>query len=109
MAIQRKIARDRNRSLVGAEMPVLVEGRSRETDLLWQGRLAVQAPEIDGVVLINDFEGSEPRAGQIRPVRITESHDYDQVGTLLASAENAPEAPILPVTPLINIQPLGSL
>jgi ribosomal protein S12 methylthiotransferase len=109
MAVQRKIARSRNRLLMGAEMPVLVEGTSRETDLLWQGRLAVQAPEIDGLVLINDFEGGEPRAGQIRPVRITESHDYDLVGTLLASAENAAEPPALPDTPLINIQPLGAL
>ncbi len=114
MAIQRKIARARNRSLIGAEMPVLVEGPSKETDLLWQGRLAVQAPEIDGVVLINDFEGSEPRAGQMRPLRVTESHDYDLVGTLLplaenTSAESAPDRPQLPATPLIHIQPPGAL
>ena len=37
MAIQRKIARARNRALVGAEVPVLVEGPSPETDLLWDG------------------------------------------------------------------------
>ncbi len=109
MAIQRKIARARNRSLIGAELPVLVEGRSAETDLLWQGRLATQAPEIDGVVLINDFEGAEPRPGQVRPLRITESHDYDLIGTLLAPCETMPEAPILSTTPLINIQPLGAV
>ena len=39
MAIQRKIARARNRALVGAEVPVLVEGPSPETDLLWTARL----------------------------------------------------------------------
>jgi ribosomal protein S12 methylthiotransferase len=100
MAIQRKIARARNRSLVGAELPVLVEGPSRETDLLWEARLSTQAPEIDGVVLINDFEGSEPRQGEIRLLRITESHDYDLVGTLLAANEPAPRfAP----APLIQI------
>ena len=37
MAMQRKIARARNRALVGAEVPVLVEGSSPETDLLWEG------------------------------------------------------------------------
>jgi ribosomal protein S12 methylthiotransferase len=113
MAIQRKIARAQNRSLIGAELPVLVEGRSAETDLLWQGRLATQAPEIDGVVLINDFEGAEPRPGQIRPLHVTEAHDYDLIGTLLAPGdtmpETAPEAPVLSATPLINIQPLGTV
>jgi ribosomal protein S12 methylthiotransferase len=109
MAIQRKIARAHNRSLIDAELPVLVEGRSAETDLLWQGRLATQAPEIDGVILINDFEGAEPQPGQIRPLRITEAHDYDLIGTLLAPSETVPEASNLSATPLINIQPLGAL
>jgi ribosomal protein S12 methylthiotransferase len=67
---------------------------------LWEGRLATQAPEIDGVALINDFEGSEPRQGEIRRLRITEAHDYDLVGTLLPGTEAAPRfAP----APLINI------
>src|SRR5579863_2296386 len=56
MSIQRKIARARNRALVGMEAPVLVERISPETDLLWEARLSTQAPEIDGSVLINDFE-----------------------------------------------------
>jgi ribosomal protein S12 methylthiotransferase len=109
MAIQRKLARARNRELVGTEFPVLVEGPSSETDLLWQGRLSTQAPEIDGVVLINDFEGAGPRQGQIRPLRITESHDYDLVGTLVGQVSDPPngldQAGRRPV-PLVNIQPL---
>jgi len=90
MAIQRRISRGRNRALVGAEVPVLIEGPSEETDLLWQGRMPTQAPEIDGVTLINDFEGDEPRAGEIRRLRITEAHDYDVVGTLVPATERAP-------------------
>jgi ribosomal protein S12 methylthiotransferase len=90
MAIQRKIARARNRALVGAEVPVLVEGPSPETDLLWTARLSTQAPEIDGAVLINDFETSEPRRAEIRRLRVTEAHDYDVVGTLLPPTEPAP-------------------
>lgn len=84
LAIQRKISRARNRELVKQEFPVLVEGPSRETELLWEARLARQAPEIDGVCLINDVEGAAPRPGDIRGLRITEAHDYDVVGTLLA-------------------------
>jgi ribosomal protein S12 methylthiotransferase len=108
MAIQRKVARARHRRLVGCELPVLVEGRSAETDLLWQARLAAQAPEIDGVTLINDFEGTEPRAGEIRRVRVTESYDYDLVGTLLAATEDLPEAgrEVERPFPLVNIEPL---
>jgi ribosomal protein S12 methylthiotransferase len=99
MAMQRKIARARNRSLVGAEVPVLVEGPSPETDLLWAGRTATQAPEIDGVTLINDFEGEEPRPGEIRRLRVTEAHDYDVVGTLLEATE-----PVPPLAPAELIQ-----
>jgi ribosomal protein S12 methylthiotransferase len=100
MAIQRKIARSRNRGLVGHEVDVLVEGPSEETDLLWQGRMPSQAPEIDGATLINDVEGSEPRQGEIRRLRITEAHDYDVVGTLLPGSEMPP---VFAPAPLIQI------
>src|SRR5205807_2640425 len=87
LAIQRKISRARNRRLIGEEASILVEGPSKETDLLWEGRMPTQAPEIDGVTLINDYEGAEPQAGEIRMLRITEAHDYDVVGTLLPPSE----------------------
>jgi ribosomal protein S12 methylthiotransferase len=106
MAIQRKIARSRNRALVGRELPVLVEGLSKETDLLWEGRLSTQAPEIDGATLINDFEGGEPRQGEIRRLLITEAHDYDVVGTLLPPTETVPR--FVPA-PLISISPQPAL
>jgi ribosomal protein S12 methylthiotransferase len=87
LAIQRKISKAKNKRLVGEEVSILVEGRSAETDLLWEGRMPSQAPEIDGVTLINDYEGAEPRTGEIRRLRITEAHDYDVVGTLLRETE----------------------
>jgi len=88
-AIQRKISRTRNRRLVASETQVMVEGVSKETELLWEARMPSQAPEIDGMVMINDYEGQPPQPGEIRKLRITEAHDYDLVGTLLASAEPA--------------------
>jgi ribosomal protein S12 methylthiotransferase len=100
MAIQRKIARKNNRALVGVEVPVLVEGLSQETDLLWEARMSTQAPGIDGVALINDFEGREPRPGELRTLRITETHDYDVVGTLLTPSESAP---VYAPSPLIQL------
>jgi ribosomal protein S12 methylthiotransferase len=85
---------------VGAEVPALVEGLSQETDLLWEARMSTQAPGIDGVALINDFEGREPRPGELRTLRITEAHDYDVVGTLLGPSESAP---VYAPSPLIQL------
>jgi ribosomal protein S12 methylthiotransferase len=104
MAIQRKISRARNRSLINSEVPVLVSGLSQETDLLWEGRMPTQAPDIDGVVMINDFEGPEPRPGEIRRLGVTEAHDYDVLGTLLPPTEPAPK-PV--ASGLINIGALA--
>ena len=88
MAIQKRISRNRNRRMIGREIPVLVEGPSAETELLWQARSAAQAPEIDGYCYINDFgDFGEPRPGEIRTLRITEAHDYDLVGELIDGPE----------------------
>ena len=103
MAIQRRISRAKNKSMIGQEVPVLVEGTSPDTDLLWQARMSTQAPEIDGTVLINDFEGTPPAPGQMRLLRITEVHDYDLIGTLLDSNEPEPSFQSAPSPVLVNI------
>ena len=83
MALQRKISRARNRALVGQELPVLVEGPSADSELVWQARLSTQAPEIDGVCYISD-PGEQPlEPGEIRRMRITQAHDYDLTGELV--------------------------
>ena len=87
------------------EVPMLVSGLSPETDLLWEGRMPTQAPEIDGVTLINDFEGSEPQPGQIRRLRITEAHDYDVVGTLLPGSDTGPSEVMTRLTQITTLSP----
>ena len=83
MAAQRRISRARNRALIGSEQAVLVEGPSADSELVWQARLATQAPGIDGVCYISD-PGEQPlAAGQMRRMRITEAHDYDLTGELV--------------------------
>ena len=78
---------------------MLVEGPSADTDLLWQGRLTSQAPEIDGIVYLNDFGPAVPKPGEIRRVRITEAHDYDLVGSLIdeGRAVRQPPQPHFPI------------
>ncbi len=89
MSLQRHISLARNKRLIGREFPVLIEGPSKETELLWEARMTSQAPEIDGVCYINDFGEADPRPGEIRMLRITEAHDYDLVGELKGPAEDS--------------------
>jgi ribosomal protein S12 methylthiotransferase len=83
MKLQAKISKAGNLKLVGETLPVLVEGVSTESDLLWQGRLSTQAPDIDGVVYINDGITDQTRVGDIVPVRIDTAHPYDLVGSVV--------------------------
>jgi ribosomal protein S12 methylthiotransferase len=68
---------------VGTTVKVLLEGVSEESDLLLQGRMETQAPDIDGHVLINDAGDSTPVAGEFYDVEITESMEYDLIGRIL--------------------------
>ncbi len=84
MKEQAKISKRLNKAKIGQTFPVLFEGLSQESDLLFQGRLQGQAQEIDGYILINDMpEDLEPQIGAIYDVRITEAHEYDLVGEIV--------------------------
>lgn len=88
MELQQEISREKHEAFVGKVVDVLVEGYSEETDLLLQGRTSQQAPDIDGVVLIND---GQAEAGQIVKVLITESMEYDLIGEIVQNEENIQE------------------
>ncbi len=84
MKLQQKISTRSKADWIGREIDLLVEGESEETELLWQGRTALHAPEIDGKVLINDFGPHETLVpGTFYRAEITESHDYDVVARIL--------------------------
>ncbi len=80
MALQQDVSRRRLKSLVGKKLRVLVEGFHPETDLLLKGRSEFQAPEVDGVVIIN--EGQAP-FGTFSQVEITDTMEYDLVGRIV--------------------------
>ncbi|MDH4332097.1 MAG: 30S ribosomal protein S12 methylthiotransferase RimO [Desulfobulbaceae bacterium] len=80
MELQRGISLARNQAMVGRVEKVLVEGWSRETDLLLEGRTRFQAPEIDGCVYIT---AGVCNPGDIVDVLITEAHPYDLVGEIV--------------------------
>ena len=84
MKLQQRISTAAKAAWVGRIVDVLVEGPSEETDLLWEGRTMLHAPEIDGKVLINDFGPHEALVpGTFYRAEITESHDYDVVARIL--------------------------
>ena len=84
MRLQQKVSTKAKLAWVGREIDLLVEGPSEETDLLWEGRTPLHAPEIDGKVFINDFGPHEALVpGTFYRAEITESHDYDVVARIL--------------------------
>ncbi len=93
MKLQRKISAQRLRRFVGRILPALVEGPSREQELVWEARLQGMAPEIDGKLYLTDIEpesgGAEACPGDIAMVEITKSHDYDLFGRVIEIRDRA--------------------
>jgi ribosomal protein S12 methylthiotransferase len=77
---QQGIALERNRGLIGSTLEALVAGPLPEMELLLEGRLRRQAPEIDGRLLINDGTASP---GSLVEVELTDAHPYDLVGGIV--------------------------
>ena len=75
MALQQRISLAKNQAQIGRVLPVLVEGNG---DGLSLGRSYRDAPEIDGMVII---DGEVP-PGEIVPVRISGAMAYDLSGTV---------------------------
>ena len=75
---QDTISWEANAKLVGAVVDVLVDGPSEDPAFAWEGRLAGQAPEIDGLVYLRGREQFTP--GRFARVRIAEAEGHELVG-----------------------------
>lgn len=75
MLLQQGISLQRNQAQVGRTLDVLMEGQGDELSL---GRSYREAPEVDGMVLI---EGKAP-LGALLPVKITGAMTYDLTGVI---------------------------
>ena len=76
MEFQKEIALRKNQEKVGQIESLLVEGFDAQENYIMTGRLASQAPDIDGQIIL---EKCEAELGEIIPVRITAAADYDLV------------------------------
>ena len=84
MAIQKQLSRRKKRALVGRQFDVLIEGPSEETELLWEGRTEMHAPEIDGKLFLNDLGLADTvRPGEILRCEIIQAHAYDLVARII--------------------------
>ncbi len=80
LAVQEAISLKKSRQKIGSTLEVLVEGVSEETDLLLAARHEGQAPEIDGVVYLNDGKANP---GDFVKAEITDAAAYDLVGRIV--------------------------
>jgi len=96
MAIQKKICARKLRAKVGQRFTAMLEGPSKDTDLIWEARLEGMAPDIDGKICITDFVGVNdaaqlPAPGTLATVEITGAKDYDLIARAVELA--APPVP----------------
>jgi ribosomal protein S12 methylthiotransferase len=99
MELQQEISSELQHAMIGRRVEVLVEGRAEETEHLLAGRHAQQAPEIDGLTYVNE---GVAYPGELVTVEITDAHDYDLVGRVVARDPSRPARPLpkAPASPL---------
>lgn len=96
--LQEGISLARNQSFVGQTQQVLVEGYS---DGIAVGRAYHDAPEIDGMVFIED----EALVGEIVPVQITGAMTHDLTARLFASERRFVPPPQVQKRPARSLKP----
>ncbi|MCP5469863.1 MAG: 30S ribosomal protein S12 methylthiotransferase RimO [Chlamydiales bacterium] len=85
--VQQKVSETLNQKLIGETLEVVVEGYHPESELLLVGRHQGQCPEIDGQVILNDWELVDA-FGERYMVEITGCAGYDLVGAVKKKLSN---------------------
>lgn len=88
MAIQLDVTAELNAKKLGKVIDVIYEGYDYVSDACF-GRSEADAPEIDGKVYFDLNEDERPREGEHIRVKITETLDYDLVGTVCKAPPHA--------------------
>lgn len=77
MAEQKRIVARAQKRRLGQTVNVMIDGPSLEHELVLQGRLEGQAPDIDPVVYLTECDPSAYRPGDVIEAVVTASRDYD--------------------------------
>jgi ribosomal protein S12 methylthiotransferase len=86
MARQKKIVAAAQKAKIGREVDVLIDGPAAEHELVLQGRLMGQAPEIDPVVFLTDCGPDDYQAGNLIRARIVGAKGYDLLAAPVQAA-----------------------
>lgn len=78
MQLQQEISANRLKQKVGKTLDVLVDEIDEEGII---GRSKADAPEVDGLVYIDNISGADVKVGDVIKVSITQSDEYDLWGT----------------------------
>ncbi|WGE33590.1 30S ribosomal protein S12 methylthiotransferase RimO [Actinobacillus genomosp. 1] len=78
MQVQQRISAARLQQKVGKTLAVIIDEIDEEGII---GRSMADAPEIDGVVYVDNLSGQEVKVGQVIAVTITNADEYDLWGT----------------------------
>lgn len=80
MELQEEIILDKNETMVGQEILVMIEGKVADENA-YVGRSYRDAPDIDGLVFVNT--DTELVSGDFAKVHITGAYEYDLIGELI--------------------------
>jgi ribosomal protein S12 methylthiotransferase len=95
LAVQEAVAVGKSRAQIGSTIEVLVDGPAEESEYLLEGRHEGLAPEIDGMVYMNEGNARPPsplrarlrkilpKPGHFVNVEITDAAGYDLFGHIL--------------------------
>jgi ribosomal protein S12 methylthiotransferase len=81
MGRQKRIVAGLQKRRVGQEVDVLVDGPSPEHELVVQGRLEGQAPDIDSLVYLTDGDPIDYKPGDLIRARLLEPRGYDWIAS----------------------------
>ena len=79
MRVQQRIVARRQKARVGQRVRVVVDGPSKEHELVLQGRLPGQAPDVDPVVFLTDCDPTEYPAGTFLDAEVVDAAGYDLI------------------------------
>jgi len=83
MARQKKIVAQGHKARIGSEVDLLIDGPSAEHEMVLQGRLEGQAPDIDSVVYLTDCDPTGLETGALIRARVVGAKGYDLVAAPL--------------------------
>jgi len=96
MALQQSIAFERNAAQVGRTLEAILDQPVEGEKNVWLGRTAADAPDVDGLIFVTGDQ-HKLRAGDIVPVEIVATQEYDLIGVAAGRPRprQSPPKPVL--------------